>query len=810
MSHFLKQIKYAWQSLKKKLGFVSSVIVTMSLTLGALLCVLTLGYVMIFKPLPYPDDDRLYRVDPIISMQQRQPIEGRITYPGMMDLYQRQDVFSMFTLVVNSNDVESSLASTPAMNISFATPDFFTLMAAKYAIGRGFEQTEAMDSFNPVTVISYKTWKKEFALRQDILAQSMTFSGVTYKIIGVLAQNFAEPEIASIGYESDAWLTWDYNFRRDLRENWNAIISGYIFVGKLKPTISKQQAEQKLSLLLNETWQQNTPVYPIFKNSNASVSLISLKDIILGDSQLVIYLLLIGILGLVLIACANVTNLFMSRTAEKKQQLAIFAALGAKKSHLFATLFAESLLLMSFSVVVAIAIAIGGFELIHRFFSDVFPRLSELSINGFMLFAAVCITLLLAFIFARISSNMINYRALNTALQGSGKGTQIQVSKRVRQILIVSQVAIATVLILVNTSLFREAANTLTQPLGFNTDNSYELTLSYSGRPRPEVKQVQPIINELIKQLSEQPEVQQMIQSRSPFGRQGATRFTLEGQNEPVQTAGQMIGNDFFDLLEQPVLQGREFSLADLQTEAKVVAINTELAEQISALDPTRQVLGRQIYFDPQVVYTVVAIVQDIKLPWAKTIQGLMYMPMKEGRTQLLLKLHNKQSLSRERIGAILKKIDPKWTVWHYRSLHELHLQYLFPQITMAITTGVLAILTLLLAAVGLYGILSYSTQMRKSEIATRLAIGAKRKAIFKLMVKDSFGAILLGIILGVFILLSLFIGFSSVLQAYLSYYLIVMFGLTLVMIVTVSLVATYLPLRGYLSQPISTLLRGE
>lgn len=479
MDYFLKQIKYAWQGLKKKAGFVSSIIITMSLTLGALLCVLTLGYVMILKPLPYPDEERLYRVTPTINFEQREPIVGRITYPGVMDLYQRQDVFSMFSLVINSNDVESSLASTPAMNVSFATPDFFTLMDAKYAIGRGFEQTEGMDRFNPVTIISYETWQKEFALRQDILSQSVTFSGVTYNIIGVLAEQFAEPEIDRIGYRSDAWLPWDYNFRRDLRENWSAIISGYVFLGKLNPHLSQQQAEQKLTLLLNEAWQEHTSNHQYFKNSNMSVALTSLKDIILGTSSSVIYLLLIGIIGLVLIACVNVTNLFMSRTAEKKQQLAIFAALGAKKSHLFMTLLAESLLLMSFSIVVAIVIALAGFELIERYFTDIFPRLAELSINVFMIFAAIVITLFLALVFARVSSNMVNYKTLNTALQSSGKGTQIQVSKRVRKLLIVSQVGIATVLILVNTSLFREAANTLTQPLGFSTENNHYLTLSY-------------------------------------------------------------------------------------------------------------------------------------------------------------------------------------------------------------------------------------------------------------------------------------------------------------------------------------------
>lgn len=809
MNNMLRQIKFAWHNLKKKPGFVSSVIITMGLTLGALLCVLTLAYVILFKPLPYPDAERLFRVDSTVNVEQRKPLEGLYSYPGLMDLYQRQDVFSTSAVVINSNDVESSLAHTPAMKVSFAMPEFFPMMGAKYAIGRGFEQTEAIDSFNPVTVISYSTWKNEFDLRQDILSQSLTFSGVTYRIIGVLAESFAEPAISYIGYESDAWLTWDYNFRRDLRDNWAALISGYILVGKLQPTISHQQAEQKLSMLLNETWQQNTTSHPHFKNSQTSVTLTSLKDIILSDSQSMIYLLLIGIVGLVVIACANVTNLFMSRTAEKKQQLAIFAALGAKKSHLFTTLFAESLLLMSLSIMVAMGIALGGFELIHRFFTAIFPRVTELSLNGFMLIAATVIAVSLAFIFARISSNMINYRALNTALQSGGKGTQVQVSKRVRQILIVSQVAIATVLILVNTSLFREAAITMTQPLGFNTENSYSLGLSYSGRPRPPAEQVQPIINELINQLAEQPEVQMATQSNPPFNAREDATFTLVGHEEPIVTSANMIGNDYFSLLEQPLLQGREFTKTDLQAKAQVVVINAELAAQISAINPNTEVLNSQIYFGKNPL-TIIGIVQNAQLPWHKTVQGKFNLPMREGSTGFLIKLHPKQHLSRERIGELLKKIDPKWTVWDYVNLHDLHLQYLFPQIIMASTTGALALLTLLLAAVGLYGILSYSTQMRKTEIATRLAIGAKRKAIFKLMVKDNVGAILLGIILGTIILLSLFIGFSEVLQDYLSYALIFMFVLTISMVGLVSLGAAYLPLRRYFAQPISALLRGE
>ena len=329
MNLFTYQLKQALLSLKKKPGFVFSVISTMGITLGALLCVLTLAYVMLIKPLPYPDQDRLYRVD-----SQQFDADGALNvtafnYPGLVHLYKNQQVFDEVALSIYDDEVLTSLATQPTLSTAYVTPEWFELTAASMAMGRPFSESENINSNIPVAVLSYQTWVNDFAESTDILNEKVTFRGISFQVIGVLSSEFIEPKISSIGRETKVWLPFNFNAGdEEYRARWWDRANNLTFIGKLASDETVEQAQAKVSQLVNDTWQENIDQNGYNKGWHIEAELLSFQSVILGDSGRSAYLLLLGVIGLLAIAFINIANLQLSRTVEQKNQLALRAAVG--------------------------------------------------------------------------------------------------------------------------------------------------------------------------------------------------------------------------------------------------------------------------------------------------------------------------------------------------------------------------------------------------------------------------------------------------------------------------------------------------
>jgi len=808
MSQFLYQQKQAWASLKKKVGFVATVVTTMGTTLGALLCVLTLGYLLIVEPLPYPEQEKLYKVIHAIGDKTGETNATAFTYPGLIHLYKNQDVFEKTALIQYGEDVLTSLPNQPTLNTGYATPEWFELLGAKMQMGRVFEATEALDTFNPVAIISYKLWQDEFASATDMLDKKVSFSGVSYRVIGVLGESFIEPQIRQAGRDVGMWFPWDYNLDVRIKEDWGSISDTLTFVGKLKSNLSAAQAEQIITPLVNDTWVENVSAMPFFSGWSINMPLESFQTAIVGDSQNTVYKLLAGVFGLVFIAFANIANLFMSRTAEQQRQLAIYAALGAKKSHLFHGLLAESGLLMFLSLLVALIIASLGFSLLQVNLASELPRINELGLNFITFVASIIIVFSFALSFAFLSSKMINYRALNSMLQASGKGTGVQVSKRFRQGLIVSQVAIATVLVFANITLFKEAVDTITQPSVYTVDNMAQMSLSVSAQELPPQEEVVATMTELKKKLLELPQVESISHSGSVLNGFGLWTLTAVASGENFTPEATGVSNNHFTLIGQELLEGDYFSEADVSDSNRVMIVNDVFAMR---LNPDGSALGVQILSggggDP---FTIVGVVKGAKMPAQFEVPMRVYTPASLATRQMTLKLRDGQNVSREQVVTAISDVSSLYALFSLETLENEKKRLLFTQYTTATTTSVLAIITLLLASVGLYGILSYGTQMRRFELGTRMAIGAKRKDLVGLIVKDNIWVIVLGVASSVAVMLGVYIGYTETLSAYMSIDLLPIFISTVLSIALLSLFACYWPLRQYINQPAVHSLRGS
>jgi predicted permease len=815
MNLFIYQLKQAFLSLKKKPGFVLSVVSTMGITLGALLCVLTLAYVMLIKPLPYPDQEKLYWVEHGLADNFGEERASSFSYPGMIHFYEKQNVFSESALLCFGESLLASDPAQPLVNTTFVTPEFFSLMATPIVLGRAFEQSESKDSNSPVALISYDTWQLEYSGSRDVLNEKITINDVSFNIIGVVAEHFIEPEIFTPGRKTQYWLPWDYNFKAKSYQNaWGNVLHELAYLGKLKEGYSQTQAEQKISPFLNELWQENVISMAFYKDWTVSLKLKSLKSIIIGDNEQRMYLLLAAVLGLLVIAFANISNLFIARAIEQKRSLAINAAVGASKQQIFKSFYAESTVLMLASLTLALVITSLGFGLLQYYLAEFLPRVNELAINAFTLSAALCCLVILALIFAKLSSNVVNYRELNSSLQSSGKGSGVQVSKKVRQALIISQVAVTTLLVFANLSLFNQSTSIINTPMKYNVEQVFTVELSQVASLRRGSDEALSLIKEIEIALTELPQVTEVSQSNSPMSSY-STNFNAAG-NEQVFTAEIQAGagHGYISLLDQTLLAGNWFSEQDIQNGNKVFIVNDVFANKLAA---NGNAVGMKIVMEGEidrenkaVERTIIGVVSGVNLP-NQTISPLqVYRPIWKGFSNFLIKVKPQQTLTREQIIDTVNALTNKFTLSRLERLSDVQKNMLFTQYTTAITSGVLAIFTFLLAAIGLYGILSYSTQIRRFEIATRLAIGAKKNDIIKLIFFDNIKPLFVGILVSGLLLLALYFNFSELLISYISMASIPPLILTLALISLTSFFACYLPLRRYINKPVIDSLKNS
>ena len=818
MRTFIQQHKQAWASLKKKPGFVLTVLMTMGITLGALLCAVTLNYLLLVEPLPYPEQERLFVAEHKLIGAKNETKAVAFTYPGLVHLYKSKEAFEQAAMLSYGGDVIISHSSQPLINAAYVTPEFHQILASPLALGRLFEASEAIDTHNPVAMLSYNTWQNEFDGSADILEQKITLSGISYRIIGVLSKNFIEPELGEIGQKTNVWMPWDYNQARERqRESFGNISGNLKFVGLLKKGVSPSQAKQLLTPLVSNRWVEGVADTDFFKGWSIEMRVRSVKEAILGQSESIAVMLLAGVIGLVLIACANISNLFMSRTAEKQRQMAIKAAIGATKTHLFKAMLAETTLLMFMSIVLALVIAQTGFYIMQQYLGAVLPRINELSLNPITFGCAVLVTIAFALFFAKLSIRMINYRALNTTLQSSGKGSGLQVSKKTRQVLIASQVALATVLVFANFSLLKDAMKTINAPIGFATENISTLVLNFSSTDFPTQEESIPIMAEVMEKLEALPQVESISQGRSPIDGFSIRALTNVADNERYTPYFKGVDHRYFNMIEQPLIQGDNFTLVDRKDENNVMIVNQAFAKQLKA---DGDVLGLQISIGGPDPFKIVGIVKDIAIPGdtpqdqnsdaVGTGVARVYVPNGLGGQSFMLKLKPGQTVSREQLGKLLAEVDSRYSVFSFNASSDILTQSLFSEITTAVTTAVLASLVFLLAGIGLYGILSYGTQLRRFELGARMAIGATRKHLILMIIADNTKAILAGFIGSIVLFALAYIGLSEYIQPFLSWQMVPMIVVTLVLIILVTLFACYWPLRQYINQPAIFSLRGS
>ncbi|NQZ20674.1 MAG: ABC transporter permease [Colwellia sp.] len=808
MNLFTYQLKQAFLSLKKKPGFVFSVISTMGITLGALLCVLTLAYVMLIKPLPYTDQERIYKIEQApFSTTSNNSFQG-LSYPAALEIYKQKQQFERVAISYYGEEVLTSSESKPLLSTSYVTPDWLPLFNGNMLMGRTFEQRESLNDFAPTAILSHQTWQEYFDHDNDIVGKKISVKGATFTVIGVLSADFYQPKLGRI---TQLYLPWGYNTASESQKgHWGRFSRSLTMIAMININFAKEQVEQSLTLATDELWQEKVSSMAYFADWQSKVAMTSLKEVLINKSRDSIYLLIAAALGVVLIALTNISNLFISHITTQASVISVHIGLGAKKHHIGKLILVEALLMMTLAIGVALAVTQLGFHILQSYLADVFSRSQELSIDGITYLLAFTFLIMLSVFYTKVSLSVFNFSQMPK--NSGNKGVAGQVKSRVRYFLIACQVSIALTLIFLMLTIYKAAMTEIKTPLGFTSEKIMQLTLVSATNEAISDDENKSMLAEIKRSLSLHANIIAVSQSSSPLAgfrvfRRGLKYEGSTGE-ERIVAGIKDADAEYFSMLNLTLKEGEVFSKAMIADDQAVMIVNDVMAKEI---DANGSVIGKRLSMRGDDYFTIVGVVEGaVKVPDQQSIVRQAYLPAEQLSKQFIFEYRSAQAPTKEVLLNIINSVTSKFGVFEYESVENSQKSLLFSQYLTAYTTSILTIITVVLASLGLYGVTHLSTQMRRFEIGTRMAIGAKGKDIISMVINDNAGAILLGVGVSVLTLLALYFGLGERITSYFTLALIPLFIVTLALISLISFLACYLPLRQYINKPVIHALKGS
>lgn len=793
---FTHELKNAFVSLLKLGTYSSMVVATLGLTLAALAVVVNINYLVLSKPLPYPDADNLIVTDQSETIGDMTQYGFQIL-SAQFHIYQDDTFIDSMALMRASGGQLRDVESGPYVEILQVTPEYFPLLGVPMAIGRTLSLDEGINDQKRVVVLNYNTWQNHFNGDPSIIGTTTRFDNDLYEIIGVTAQEFAPPEVFG-SYEVGAWMSFSEEV--SATSHWGAITGGVNGLARLKPGISLTQASNSLGQQINDLYlgQGAAP------DTSIGARFLPLKTKIIGDSSELAYTLLAGVITLLLIAVSNLSNLFFSRAAQKQRTMAIQAALGAQPRHLFVGVFSEALWLISSAWVIGMVLAAWILVWLGNDLQLAFPRMQNLSLDRFTLFVSGAISLIIAVILSIVSVRKIQYDSLVKDLHVSGKGTGAQISSRTRNVLIATQVCFATIMLMGASELLHPVYKKLTQPLGFEGENLHFMRVDTGN-----VEEGLPGYSLQMKAaLLALPEVESVARSYTTPLAMGWENYLYDANNEMlgIVSVG-MFDEDLFSVMKQPILEGRGFTpIVDADAIPQEMVVSESLAKRLYG---NESAIGKTLHALQNEPLVIVGVVADIYIPSSTRgyAEERYYLPFSGARMGYTLRTTS--PLDEDKLLATIKNVNPSFGIAFNDSFaSDLNFRLRNTKLTGVLTLA-LVLLALSLAAAGIYGVLSYSVQMRRYELGIRLSLGAHTQAVIRMVMKQSLVPIVIGLICGVLVALAM----NTVATVLWQYQLEAewnAFILALPIMVGIAMLACYWPIRSaVMANPIKA-LRNE
>jgi len=751
MNSLFSDISHAVRSLLKRPGFTAIAVITLALGIGANTAIFSVVNRLLLRPLPFTDSERLVQVWEA-NLKRGRPTMS-VSYPNFADWRDQNQVFDQMAAYSDRTFNLTGNAEPERVDGAIVSPSLFPLLGVKPILGRLLLPEEDHPHKVFSVVMTERLWRRRFNSDPQIIGRSIRLNSESFTVVGVI------PNITNLfelPADTELWIPIAHSSGFDNRYGHYLDV-----VARLKPGVTRAQAQADLDTIAGRLAAQ----YPS-SNTDHALRLVPLQDQIIGDYKLALLVLLGAVLFVLLIASANVANMLLASAASRKREISIRTALGASRWRVVRQLLTESLLLSLVGGAVGLLLALWGIYLLLAFGPASLPRAKEVAVDGRVLGFTVAVSLLTGIIFGFIPALQASRTDLNETLKEGGRSaTGSAGQKRLRSLLITTEIALSLVLLAGAGLLMRSFLKLQAVNPGFNPKNVLTMRISLEGTDFQQAGPILAFHDQLLEKVRAVPGVQSVAtRSHVPIAADDGyanLSFAIEGQipdaaNRPTAFYN-AVSPDYFQTMQISVLKGRPFGASDVTRAQQVIIINETLARRyFGGEDP----IGRRMTLNDENPKeedwaTIVGVVGDTK-PRERDLTSSplpeMYMPFAqqpESGMALMIRTTNDPESVAAAVRHEVRGLDKTQLVYNVRTLESVMSEAVVTPRFRTSLLGVFAVIALILAMVGIYGVVSYAVTQRTHEIGIRMALGARAADVLKLILRNGMGPVLLGVTLG-------------------------------------------------------------
>lgn len=755
MEKVLHDLRYGVRILLKNYGFTTVAVTTLALGIGANCAIFTVINSVLLKPLAYEEADRL------VSVQGANPSRGFKQTPfsplGYIEYRDRNQVFENLSGFWPENFNITEGDKPELVQGSMVTANFFSVMRSRMALGRAFLPEEEKSGGSRLAVIGHRLWQSHFGSNPSIVGQTLRINGSSFIVIGVTASEFQSPVV-----REELWIPLALDGSDALRrpsalngeEMKNRKRRFLSFIGRLKPGVTLQQAQADMTAIAQGLERQFPDA-----DEGWTVMLTSLHEQVVGNIRTTL-LVLLGAVGFVLlIVCANVANLLIARAMARTKEIATRIALGASRARLIQQLLTESLLLALLGGVPGLLFAALGVRLLINVSPESIPRAEEIKVDLKVLGVTLAISLLTGLLFGLIPAWQSTKPNLNESLKEGGRDPGGGFSRRIRSMLVISEVSL-TLVLLISAGLMIKSFYRLQEVRpGFSPENLLTMRVVLPPSKYAEGHQKAAFYQQALQRIGTVPGVASAGASTIiPLnGESTIFRFTIEGRppsypSEVLTANYRAISPSYFRTMRIPFLRGRDFTDQDTEDSPGAVIISESMMRRYwPDEDPT----GKHIIvnFGKPISREIVGVVGDVKHSALEAESSAeMYVPHLQTPWAAMYLVVHTASDPNTFVPIIRKEIlavDKDQSVAGVKTMEQIISESVSQRRLSMILLILFAGLALVLAAVGIYGVMAFSVSQRRHEIGIRLALGAQQFDVIKLIVRQAMAMALAGVTVG-------------------------------------------------------------
>jgi putative ABC transport system permease protein len=804
----LTDLRYALRMLIKSPGFSAIAILTLGLAIGANSAIFSVVNAVLLRPLPYAHSEQLVRV-----FGSQPQLELAPTSPAnFLEWKEQNEVFERIATYVGQGFNLTGGDKPERVIGARVSADLFQLLRVQPGLGRAFTEEEDQAGHGQVVILSHEFWQSRFGGDPHTLRQVITLNEQSYTVVGIMPPSFAFPDT-----RTQVWTPVAFNPAERATRDTNFID----VIARLKPGVSIEQARSHMTALA----QRQAERYPE-SNTGIGVKIVSLHQQTVGDVRAML-VVLSGAVGFVLlIACANVANLLLARAAGRQKEMAIRGALGASRARVVRLLLTESVVLAVLGGAVGLLLAGWSLDLLITLKPANLPRLAEIGINRTVFLFTFAISVVTGIVFGLVPAFQASKPDLNEGLKESGRGATGGPGRhRVRTFLVVSEVALSLVLLVGAGLMMRSFARLLAVDPGFKADHVLTAFVSLPVSKYPTRQEQAAFFERLIERLRNLPGVSSAgLVTDIPLFGGSSTGVEIDGRPAPLpgqrpMTDYRMISPDYFTAMGVGLIQGRAFSRYDTEDAPGVVIINQTMAARFF---PGESPIGKRIGLsgNPRDWREIVGVAGDVRnygvdadvkpevyVPFFQNAPG--YLAGVASAMNVMVRSTNAPSALTNALLQQVQALDKDQPVSEIRTMESYLSESMAQRRFNMLLLAVFGALALVLAAVGIYGVIAYTVTQRTHEMGIRIALGARGGDILWLIFASAMLTTVSGIVLGLAAALALTRLLGSLLYQVTATDPLVFASITLLLLV-VAIVATYIPARRAMKvDPITALREG-